>query len=98
MFSFPQNNYCNCYYKGTTALPTFEKLKTEDGKRVPVFLMDSDNSVDSLKKHDSLWKKIINLILTAASLCIHFCMRNSALMLKDPHKRKEGTECSFVAY
>ena len=60
--------------------------------------MDSDNSVDSLEKHDSLWKKIVNLIFTAASDCVRFCGSNSALMLKDPRNREEGTECSFVAY
>lgn len=54
MCHLPLNNYCNCYYEGTTTLPMFEKLKTKDGKRGSLFLMDSDNSVDSLKKHDAL--------------------------------------------
>lgn len=76
----------------------FEKLKTKDGKRGSLFLMDSDNSVDSLKKHDALWKKIVNLIFTAASVCVHFRVCNSALMLRSPHNREEGTECSFTAY
>jgi len=97
MCSFPSNNYCNCYYEGTNTIPTFEKLKTKNGKRGSLFLMDSDNSVNSFKNHDSLWKKLINLIFAAASICTHFCMCNSALMLKDPHNRQEGTECSFVA-
>lgn len=76
----------------------WKKLKAKDGKRGSLLLMASDKSVDSLKKHDSLWKKIVNLIFIAASVCVHFCVCNSAPMPKDPcnREREQNVFCSLL--